>query len=123
MALSGVTGLISLVMIWCWIALWVKRLHQGGITGWMTILLAVGWIFVNMIAGAVVTALLAPELMSPQAGGGDFMEMMQQSIEASRSIAAPSAIVSAIVGVGYVFVANAALPSQDGENQFGPAPA
>ena len=122
MAVSGITGLIGLVMIWCWIALWVKRLHQGGITGWMTILLALGWFFVNMIVGTIVTAVMAPELMSMQPTSGDFMEIMQQRMEASRAVVIPSAIASALVGVGYVLVANMALPSHDSENQFGPAP-
>jgi uncharacterized membrane protein YhaH (DUF805 family) len=122
MAVSTITTLIGLVMLWCWIALWVKRLHQGGITGWMTILLALGWFFVNSIVGTVVTAVLAPDLMSMEPSG-DFMEMMQQSMEASRAVAIPSAIASAVVSVLYVFVANAALPSNEGENKFGPPPA
>ncbi len=122
MAVSAVTTLIGLVMIWCWIALWVKRLHQGGITGWMVILLGIGWFFISSIAGTVLTAVLAPDLMS-MTPDGDFMEMMQRSMEASRSIAVPNAIVSALVSVGFVFVANAALPSHDGENKFGPPPA
>jgi len=122
MAVSAITTLIGLVMIWCWIALWVKRLHQGGITGWMTILLALGWFFVNSIVGTVVTAVLAPDLMSMEPSG-DFMEMMQQSMEASRAVAIPSAIAGAVVSILYVFVANAALPSNEGENKFGPPPA
>lgn len=122
MAVSAVTTLIGLVMIWCWIALWVKRLHQGGITGWMVILLGIGWFFISSIAGTVLTAVLAPDLMS-MTPDGDFMEMMQRSMEASRSIAVPNAIVSALVSVGFVFVANAALPSHDSENKFGPPPA
>jgi len=121
MAVSGITGLIGLVMIWCWIALWVKRLHQGGITGWMTILLALGWFFIYMIVSTIVTAVLAPELMSMQPSG-DFMSSTLESMEASRRIAVPGAIASALVSLGFVFVANAALPSHDTENQFGPAP-
>lgn len=122
MAVSAITSLIGLVMLWCWIALWVKRLHQGGVTGWMTILLGFGWFFVNSIVGGVVTVMMAPELMTQQPQSTDFMEIMQQSMEASRAIAIPSAIASAIVSVAFVFVANAALPSQDSDNQYGPAP-
>ena len=122
MAVSGVTSLIGLVMIWCWIALWIKRLHQGGITGWMTILLGLGWFFINSVVGSVMTALMAPELMSMSAGSEGFMEAIQQSMEMSRELAVPNAIAGALVSAGYVFVANAALPSHDGENKYGPPP-
>lgn len=121
MAVNAISTLIGLVMIWCWIALWVKRLHQGGITGWMTILLALGWFFVYMIVSTVLTAVLAPELMSMQPSGG-LLDSMLESMEASRGIAIPNAVASALVSLGFVFVANAALPSHDGDNQFGPAP-
>lgn len=123
MAASSVVLIIQLVTYWCWIALWVKRLHQGSITGWMTVLVVLGWFFLSSIVGTVVTVTLAPELMSASPQGGDFMEMMQQSMEASREIALPSAIASAIVSAVYVLILNAVLPSHDGENKFGPAPA
>jgi Predicted membrane protein len=123
MAVSSITTLIGLVMIWCWIALWVKRLHQGGITGWMVVLLGVGWFFVNMIVGTVITLLMAPDMMSAQPEGDGFMEMMQQSMEMSRELAIPNAIAGALVSLIFVFVVNAVLPSQEGENQYGPSPA
>jgi uncharacterized membrane protein YhaH (DUF805 family) len=123
MAISGVTGLIGLVMIWCWIALWVKRLHQGGITGWIVILLGLGWTVINSIVGTLLTAILLPEALTMSPDSGSFMEIMQQSMEVSRQVAIPSAIASALASFGFVFVANAALPSEDGENRYGPPPA
>lgn len=123
MAVSSITTLIGLVMIWCWIALWVKRLHQGGITGWMVVLLGFGWFVVNMIVGTVITVVFAPDLMGAAPEGDGFMDIMQQSIEASQALAVPNAVAGALVSLAFVFIVNAALPSQDGENQYGPAPA
>lgn len=123
LAVSSLTSLIGFVTYWCWIALWVKRLHQGGQTGWLTVMLVLGWIFVSTIVSTTLTATLAPDMMAMSGSGrGDFMEMMRESMAASREIAIPAAIAAAIVSLVYVFVVNLLLPSESGENRFGPAP-
>lgn len=122
MAISSLTTLIGLVAMWCWIALWVKRLHQGGQTGWLTVLIVLGWIILSNIVGTVVTLMIAPDLMTMSPSDGNFMQVIQESMERARQVAIPSAIANAVVSLVYVFAVNALLPSQDGENRFGPAP-
>ena len=122
-AITTLTTLIGLVAMWCWIALWVKRLHQAGQTGWMTVLIVLGWVVLSNIVGTVVTMMFAPDLMTMSPEGGDVMEVIQQSMQATREVAIPSAIANAAVSLIYVFVLNAVLPSQDGENRYGPPPA
>lgn len=123
MAIGIPVFLFQLVMYYTWVALWIKRLHQAGQTGWMTILLVIGWFLLSSVVGTIITFSMAPELMSMSGSGStDFMEIMQESMEASRAIALPSAIAGAVVSAVYVFLLNALLPSDSEDNQYGPAP-
>jgi len=121
MAVGSLSFFISLILAYMWVALWIKRLHNGNITGWMTILIVLGWFFLAMIANTTIQVVLAPDSFSP-ASGGSFAEIMAASTETARQIAVPQAIAGAIVSAGYAFLLNAVLKSDAEENRFGPAP-
>lgn len=119
----AVLSLIEIVMIYCWVALWVKRLHQAGQTGWLTVLIGFGWVLISSVVEMLVTLSVNPDLLTMSAESANMMEAIRQSLDAAREIALPLAVASAVTGLIVVFALNALLPSQSGENKFGPPPA
>jgi uncharacterized membrane protein YhaH (DUF805 family) len=111
-------GLIGLVMIWCWIALWVKRLHDAGQSGWMIILAILAWIALSFIITGPITAMFGVSI--PQFSG-DFADFMAYAEEAAVATALPNAVAGFISSLLIVLGANMVLKSTPGENQHSAA--
>ncbi len=122
MAVGSLSVLVALVLCWMWIAIWVKRLHQGGVTGWMTILIVMGWGLIYLIMTTSVQLVADPSAMDP-ASSTSFAEIMAASAESARKIAIPVAIADTILTAVFALGLNAVLPSHTEENQYGLPPA
>lgn len=118
--LMGVQTLIGLIMIYPWVVLWRKRLHDNGKTGWFLALILIVWFILLMIGGQIVTLLFAGDMTQAMQEVGGFAEMMQAQAQIAQELALPSAISSLIVGVIVVFGANALLKSDPETNKYGP---
>lgn len=55
---SVAISFLGVIFIWPWIAIHVKRFHDAGKTGWLTLAMVVLAIVVSAIAGLVLTPLL-----------------------------------------------------------------
>lgn len=117
-------GIIGLLLIYPWVCLWSKRLHDAGQSGWMTLVVVLVWIVVGWITGSIVGMMFAGDVAASMSGADpqDFGSMMSAITQASRATIIPSAIVNAGVAVGFVYVANMILKSDPGDNQYGPPP-
>lgn len=122
MAVGSLSFFVSIVLAYMWVAIWIKRLHNANVTGWMTILIVLGWLIIWMIVSVTLQLMLAPESMQMGGSGGSFAEIMAASQESARQVAIPTAIAGAVVSAIYAFVLNAALKNDTEENQYGPAP-
>ncbi len=125
MAVGSLSFFVGLVIAYMWVAIWIKRLHNGNITGWMTILIVIGYAILNYLVGSVIGAILMPdasEIMERAMTDDGFGGMMAAMTEVSRQLAIPSAISGAVVSAAYAFLLNAVLKSDSEENRFGPAP-
>ena len=60
--IGSILGLVGLVFIWCWIVLFIKRLHDAGKSGWMCLLPILAFIVVSMVLSTVVTSMFAADL-------------------------------------------------------------
>ncbi len=126
--LSGFTailGILGVVLIWPWICIWIKRLHDAGKSGWMLLLVILVMIILTTISTRIVYMVTdfdqaAVQEAALKAGGG-FMDIIKASGEATKPIVLPSAIAGAIVQLIIVFGANKLLKSDPEENQYGPA--
>jgi uncharacterized membrane protein YhaH (DUF805 family) len=121
MAVGSLSFFVGLVIAYMWVAIWIKRLHNGNITGWMTILIVFGWFIISMVISTTIQIVMAPEAFAPSSGGS-FAEIMAASQETARQVAVPSAIAGAVVSGVYAFLLNAVLKTDPEENRFGPAP-
>ena len=123
MAVGSLSFFLGLVLAYMWVAIWIKRLHNADTTGWMTILIVLGWAIIYIIVSTTLQMMLAPQSMDMGAAGGSFADIMAASQETARQIALPSATAGAVISAVYAFLLNAVLKNSAEENQYGPAPA
>lgn len=114
------SSVLSLVTLWCWVVLWVKRYHDGGKSGWTCLLPIIVYIIVFFVVMAAIA-------------GGSFMEMMElvtngatdAEVEAFESvmmskIGLPIIIASVVVSFAIAFLFNKTIKQDTHDNQFGP---
>lgn len=129
--LASILGIVGLVLIYCWFALFIKRSHDAGKSGWLAIipvLLIVGvGIFVeNFVQQSVAPDLMAEmELAMQEAIEGGFGEVMAVGTEFGAEVATATALPVAaarfIWSMIVVYGFNALLKSDPGPNRYGPA--
>ena len=119
-ALMGVQTLVGLALIYPWVVLWRKRLHDNGKSGWFLVLIVLVWFILSMIVGQVVTMMFAGDMMQAMEDVTGFSQMMQAQAQLAQELALPNAISSLVVGLIVVFGANAILKSDPQENRYGP---
>jgi len=120
-----VLGLLGILLLWPWIALWIKRYHDAGKSGWMCLLplvvgLTLGFVislvlnrFVPLDTDAITAATEAA------AASGDIMGAMMAGVEGAKPQLLPNAALSALASLLVVFVFNGMIKSDPEENQFG----
>lgn len=120
LSLSMAGGLVGLILIWPWIAIWVKRLHDADLSGWLVLLVIIIYLIVVWLAQSIVTSMVAPGLGDVAGGTTDFTAVWSAMNEASRAAALPNAVCTLAIGLIFLFGANAILKGDPGENQYGP---
>jgi uncharacterized membrane protein YhaH (DUF805 family) len=113
-------GLVSLLFIWPWISIWIKRLHDAGQSGWMILLVVLVYFILAMIANQVVFSFLGIDQMAAikAAMGGD-TALATELTEKAKAATLPISVVSAVISFVYIFIVNKLLKSDPEENQFG----
>ena len=121
---GAVGGLIGLVLIYCFIALGVKRSHDAGKSGWMVLVQLIIWFIISMIFGFIVSKVTGVDASSV------FTAAMNQDLEALEAIEAATKsisyiLISGVAGlVGTIatgFLINVMNKSDLHDNPFGPA--
>jgi uncharacterized membrane protein YhaH (DUF805 family) len=112
-------GLVSLILIYPWVVIWVKRLHDAGKSGWLFLLVLLLYLIVTFAASSYIGQQFGP----PVDPNADFAKMMETMTEVARVTAVPSTIASVVISLAFVFGGNAILRSDPGPNAYGPAPA
>ena len=123
-------GVLQYPLLWGYLCVFGKRLHDAGQTAWLTLAFLVGY----MIAATLVSSLLLP-ILSPQvmplmkeieafSAKGDLAGMFklqqQHAIELARGMALTTLASFLICSAGLGF-AGASLPSDPKPNAHGPA--
>ncbi|KCZ52107.1 DUF805 domain-containing protein [Hyphomonas pacifica] len=130
---SPFVGFLSLLLIWPWIAVHVKRFHDAGKTGWLTVAMVVLAIIVSFVAGLILPPLFGVDMaglqaemqrdMEDMAASNDPAAMMAATMEHSRRIAQASLIpniLASVLSVGVVGIVMGLFKSDPNENQYGP---
>lgn len=109
--------ILSLVLCWCWICLYSKRLHDMGKSGWLVAVPLVIAVVAGVVAGisgamAVFSAATAVDGTDPTAAMGFLAGMGFAAL-----------VVGAAVLINLAFLLWVGLSGgQPGENRFGPVP-
>ncbi len=131
--ISQILGFVSLLLIIPFFMLLIKRSHDAGKSGWMSIVWFILWIVIFMILGMLMSTIMpsAAEtefkaaMEAAAENGAGLGEIMSMTKEFGPAIAKEGAIPSAIAGlVGTAiaaFVINALNKRDEHENQYGPA--
>lgn len=106
---SVAISFLGIFFVWPWIAVHVKRFHDAGKTGWLTIAMVVLAIVVSMVASAILTPLLGGNVEALQEEmtneimnmGDDPGAMMQVTMDYSKRIA-QAQLVPSILSTGVV---------------------
>jgi len=130
--LSSILSIVGLVFIWCWIVLWVKRYHDAGKSGWLSIIPILLWGILGYFVSQMVTNAVVPtetmsafkDAVAEATEAGNFTEMFSvmqgaEALEISRIATLPTAIAGAIWSAIIAFAFNAMIKHQPEENQFG----
>ena len=131
--ISQILGFVSFLLVIPLFFLLIKRTHDAGRSGWMSIVWFILWlvifVIISMIMSAVMPSAAEAELKqaveSAMLDGSGFSGIMELSKEMGPAVAKEAAIPSAIsglVGTGLAaFLINMLNKSNDHDNQFGPA--
>lgn len=128
----GIAAALSIpfliLMVYCWVVLYIKRFHDGGKSGWLSILPILAYLVVGYFVGDMVSNMfsgVSPEetqaAMEAAAESGDLKAVMAAGADAAKKTAIPSAISGALVSFAIAFLTNMFIKRDDHENQFGPA--
>ena len=118
-ALIGISALIGFAMIYPWVVLWRKRLHDAGHSGWMFLIALIVWIIVSAIFGQIVTMVFAGDMTQAAAELGSFSDILRAQQQIAQQTAIPSAIASAASSLIVVIGGNAVLKSDPETNKYG----
>lgn len=118
-AVGMVGTLVSLVLFYCFFALTIKRTHDAGRSGWMSIVWLILLIIVSIVIGAIIGMFT----------GVSFMDIMNASMAQDTELVAeltqrtiiPSAIGGIVSYAIAAFLINKLNKSDPHDNQFGPA--
>ncbi len=130
--IGSMLSMLGIILLWCWIAIFIKRFHDGGKSGWMCLIPIVAFIILSMIVSSIVTGMFAGDLNAQMqeaaeaaAESGDFASIISVTMESAGAIAKKTALPAAVAGavVSYViaFATNSIAGHDEHENQFGPA--
>ncbi len=109
-------SLLSLALIYPWIVIWVKRLHDAGKSGGMFVGVLLLWLVAGVAANLLITRRFVPP--QPPVDPHHIVASMTAQMRAS---ALPGTIVSVVLALIFVLAGNALLRSDPESNAYGPA--
>ena len=131
-SLGGILSLLSLVLIFPLFCLMIKRSHDGGKSGWMSIVWFILLLILIFIMSSIVPAMfggdayaemkeLTEAAVSEGAGLGEIIQISQEFQEGiAKNTALPSAILGFVVTMFWAFLINVFTGKDVEDNQFGP---
>ena len=121
-AIAG--GLLGLVLLYCFVALGIKRSHDAGKSGWMVLVHVIIYFVIGAIFGFVVSKITGVS------ASGAFTAAMNQDLEALEALEKATTSISYLLIAGVLgaigtvvagYIINMMNKSDDHDNQFGPA--
>lgn len=130
MSLAMIGGLVSLILIIPFFFLNIKRAHDAGKSGWMSLLHLLIYIVLAVILSFLVGMFFSggidqaavQEAANEAAASGDFAGVMDAAAGAAKAQAIPSAIGGLVMAYLFSMIVNMINKQEPNENQYGPVP-
>jgi uncharacterized membrane protein YhaH (DUF805 family) len=131
---SPFLGMAGLIFIWPWIAIHVKRFHDAGKTGWLTLAMVVLAMIVSFIASSFLPGLFGIDQAAIQAemtermteaANDDPSAMMSSIMEETKALSQrmlPAQILSTLLVTGIVGAVMGLFKQEPKDNQYGALP-
>ncbi len=126
----AILSILTLVFLWCWVVLWVKRYHDGGKSGWMCLLPIIVYIVLATIMSMILPAMFTDpeaaaaieEAATAAAEAGDFGAMFKAASGGAMSTVGKIVVplIGAALSYGIAFLFNGMIKGDAHDNQFGP---
>ncbi len=125
--LAQKVNFLSYLLIYPWIVIWIKRLHNGNQPGLMflaylalyTILSVASFTIVEFVFGEGMFWQIAMEMNSGQLSDAEIQERMTKWV---KKILLPSTVSSTIVSLLTLHIGDKTIPSDSGDNKYGARP-
>ena len=130
MSLAMIGGLVSLILLIPFFFLNIKRAHDAGKSGWMSLLHFLIYVVLGVALSFIVSAVFAggvdqaavQEAANEAAAAGDIGGVMDAAAGAAKATALPSAIGGLIISYIFAMIVNMINKQEPNENQYGPVP-
>lgn len=120
-AFQGVFDLLSLILLYPWIALWIKRYHDAGKSGVMCLLPIFVYIFAVIVLAVFMLGGVIGQIMQATADGAAQADIDALTEELMRPKMLPFLIASTALSWLLAFLFNRAIKRDPHDNQYGPA--
>lgn len=122
----AILGIIGLVLLWCWVVLWVKRYHDAGKSGWNCLIPIIVLIVLSVILGMILSPMFADPTIEAAieeaAASGDVGEAFKLGMSGgmTKTGSIMTAVFGAVLSYVVAMVFNNMIKHDDHDNQYGP---
>ena len=120
-SIATITGLISFLLLYPWVVIWIKRYHDAGKSGWTCLVPIIIFIIASI---ALMMVLLGDSFMAmfqAASEGASQSESEAMAEEMLKDKQLPLLISTTILSFAVALGFNSLIKRDDHENQFGPA--
>ena len=120
-ALTTIAALISFLLLYPWVVIWIKRYHDAGKSGWTSLVPIIIYIIAAIV---LMMVLLGDEFMAmfqAASEGASQAETEAMAEEMGQGKQIPLLIATTVLSAAIALGFNAIIKRDDHENQFGPA--
>jgi len=109
-------GYVSLVLIYPWAVIWIKRLRDGGKSGWMFLLYLLLYIVLMIVAFMILGGgeIFKFSMEAVKEGMGE-AEMMAKTEMMSQALQIPMMVVGAFISLVMLYIGDKTIPKGVGE--------
>ena len=120
-AVLSIAGIVSLLLIIPLVMLGIKRSHDAGKTGWMSVAHVALYFGISFLIGMIFNAIGMSAEPDPALVEGvtDPGELLRITADAARATAIPSAIAGFVTFAATAFIVNMLNPHDPTPNQYG----
>ena len=122
--ISPIFGILVYPMVYVYVCLFSKRLHDAGHSGWFYLLFLIGYGVVGSIVSALLMPILSPVAFEMYAQfGSDLscaMEALTENIQEFERLTSLTTLASFLLTTALLGFIAARLPTDPDANQYGP---